>query len=159
MIPFAPIRVPVLSPHLPEKDPDRHLASRPWIQFFLALRDAIEPEETVALAGQAADVAATTLVVAPPSPPQTLYRVAWYVRVTTAASVSSSVQVTVGWTDGGVVQSTSGAALTGNTTTTQESGSVLVSADAETDVTYAVAYTSVGTDMAYALSVVVEAIP
>ena len=134
------------------------LARLGWRCVILGRRESTL-KETVALAGQAADVAATTLVVAPPSPPQTLYRVAWYVRVTTAASVSSSVQVTVGWTDGGVVQSTSGAALTGNTTTTQESGSVLVSADAETDVTYAVAYTSVGTDMAYALSVVVEAIP
>ncbi len=156
MMPLAPIRVPMLNPHLPQGEINRDLVSRPWVQFFLALREAVAPEASISLTAQAAAIAPVVFVGVPVS---SLYRISAYVRVTTPASVSSSVQVTVGWTDGGVAQSTSTAALTGNLTTTQASLSLLVNADAGSSLTYSVAYSSVGTAMVYALSVVAEAVP
>lgn len=91
-----------------------------------------------------------------------LYRISYYIRVTRPGSVSSSVQVTLGWTDGAVAQTFVGALKNGNTTTTYESSGVpLVRADAETELTYAVAYANGGgaTSMQFVLDVVVEAIP
>lgn len=85
-----------------------------------------------------------------------LYRISYRMRVTLAASVSSSLTMTLGWREGGVTQSQAGAALTGNTTTTQQNGTLFVRADSGTTITAAVAYTSVGTAMQYATDVAVE---
>lgn len=89
-----------------------------------------------------------------------LYRISWYLRITRAATTSSSATVTIGWTDAGQACTSAGAAVVGNTVTTVQSGSIVVSADSLTDLTYAVAYASVGaTSMQYKLRVSVEAIP
>ena len=89
------------------------------------------------------------------------YRVSWYLRVTTAASSSSSVAVTVSWTDGGVACSFTGASVTGNTTaTTQPDTSLFLQVDEGTAITYTTAYSSTGaTSMAYQLSIMVEVLP
>jgi hypothetical protein len=88
------------------------------------------------------------------------YRVSYAVRVTRAASTSSDLLVTFGWTDGGVAMSqgtTSG--LSGNTTAVQAHGTVLVHVDAKTTITYATTYTSVGaTAMQYQLLILLEAL-
>lgn len=87
-----------------------------------------------------------------------LYRVTYYARVTTAATVSSSLTVTIAFTDHGTAQSTSGAAITGNTTTTKQSGSFLLYSDAASPITVATTYASVGaTAMVYQLYVTLEA--
>lgn len=97
---------------------------------------------------------ATVLAVLPETG---LYRVTWYARVSRAATSSSSLQLTVGWTDGGVACTQAGAALTGNTTATCESVSLVVAADVATNLTLAVAYTSSGaTSMQYNYVVLVE---
>ena len=88
-----------------------------------------------------------------------VYRVSWVVRVTQAATTSSSLAVTVANTDGGVNVQQVGPALGGNTITSVQSGSFLVRADAATAISYAVAYTSVGaTPMLYTISVVIETV-
>lgn len=94
----------------------------------------------VSLAAQNASISATPLVSA--VLPAGLYRVSWYARITTVAGVSSSLAVTIGWTEGAVSLALSGAALTGNTTTTVQSGMVLLNIDNNTPITYATTYAS-----------------
>jgi hypothetical protein len=86
-----------------------------------------------------------------------LYRATWYARITRPGSVSSSLTVALAWTDGGVACSTAGAALTGNTTATTQSGTATFRIDASTAVTYATTYASSGgTSMQHSLDLVLE---
>lgn len=71
-----------------------------------------------------------------------IYRIAYYVRKTVADGVSSSLTVTLGWTDHGVPLTEAGAALAADLVTAQQSGSKLVYADGNSDLTFAVAYAS-----------------
>lgn len=87
------------------------------------------------------------------------YRLTYYARIITPASVSSSLTVTIGWTDGGIAQSFSFPAITGNTTTTTDSQTRVVRADQATSLTYAIGYASVGgTAMQYDLVIGREAL-
>lgn len=133
-----------------------------WQRFFQDLVNTVGAVPLVALsvslATQAAAILATVLVGNALS--DTRYRISYYVRVSRAATVSSSVTVTLRWTDGGVAQSLVGTALVGNTTTTLESKTELIHLDVNTTVTYEVAYASVGaTTMQYTLEVAVEPVP
>jgi hypothetical protein len=103
--------------------------------------------------GLAASIAATTIYT--PSQPAT-FRVSWAVQVTQAATVSSSIAVTITWTNA-VGQTKAFTANTGNLTTTNDSGSWVIRPDAGLPIKYATTYASVGgTSMAYTLDVVVE---
>jgi len=73
-----------------------------------------------------------------------VYRVSWTLRITQAASVSASVTVTIGYSDDGIPITVAGPAVTGNTTTTVQSGAVTLRSDGAAPVTAQVAYTSVG---------------
>jgi hypothetical protein len=85
-----------------------------------------------------------------------LYRLSMAARVTTAATTSSSLIVTFGWTQA-VACTTSSVAMTGNTTATTSTLSVLVRVDQNSAITYATTYVSVGaTPMAYRLDVTCE---
>lgn len=163
MIPLVPTRIPMLNTHAPKDDPSRDLVQRVWIQFFVALQAAGVAASisvgSVGLVDQVASVAAVALPTAPEFLPAGRYRVSTFVRVTTAASVSSSIQVIVGWVENGLTQAVAGTALTGNTTSTHESTSMLVVVDEGSQLAYATTYASVGTPMAYALDMVVEALP
>jgi len=126
-----------------------------WLRsLVLAVNSSSQALGQAALSGATAATAPTAIQT--PTLNAGLYRVSWYARITTPASVSSSLTVTIHWTDGGIVCSVSGAAMTGNTTSTVQSGSVLVQVDPNTTINYETAYTSVGTPMAYALDVVAE---
>lgn len=132
-----------------------------WYQWFLALvariQRAAQLLQTVALTGQSAAIGTTATDIGAIS--SGLYRVSWYARITQAATVNSSLTVTIGWTESATSQSSSGAALVGNTTVTGQSGSVLIQSDSVAPITYATAYVSVGaTPMKYRLSVTVEAL-
>jgi len=86
-----------------------------------------------------------------------LYRLSYYARITQAAGVSSSLTITLSFTDGGIPQSFTFAAMTGNTTTTIQSETKVIEADANTPIRYAVAYASAGAPvMKYRLSVSLE---
>jgi hypothetical protein len=86
-----------------------------------------------------------------------LYRVSFWIHKTVADGVSSSLTVTLGWTSNGVPLTQTFAALALDSTTAQQSGSVVVQADAFSDVTIAIAYAS-GTPghMTYEAYAVVE---
>lgn len=112
--------------------------------------------QIVQYSAQAAAIVTAALVASTSSP---LYRVSYDVRISQAAGVSSSVTVTIGFTQGGVAQTYVGAALTGNTTTSKQTDSFLIRPDAGTVITIAVAYASVGAPVAnYEADFVAEAI-
>jgi hypothetical protein len=124
------------------------LALTTWIQACARVL------KVVTLTNQVASIGSTPFEIATLS--AGLYRLTYYARITTAASVSSSLTVSFGWTETTVTLAGSGSAITGNTTTTIASGSLVVRADASTTLTYSTTYASVGTAMAYRLDVIVE---
>ena len=130
-------------------------AMRYWL---LSLADRLNrtPEvvQTVTLTTQTASLGATTISVL--SLPEGVYRLSAAARITTAASSSSSLTLTFGWTQG-VACTASSAAITGNTTATTGSFVVMARADEATALTYATTYASSGgTAMVYRIDVVVE---
>ena len=130
-------------------------AMRYWL---LSLADRINrtPEvlQTVTVTGQSASIATTTISVL--SLPQGVYRLSAAARVTTAATTSSSLLVTFGWTQA-VACTAASAAVTGNTTATTVSFAVIVRADEASNLQYATTYASSGgTAMVYRLDVAVE---
>lgn len=130
--------------------------SDPWARWFGQLQETLKSYPTkrrvVSLSAQTKEITATDL--GPGGLAAGLYRVEYYARITTAAGVSSSLTVTFAWTDGGVAQSWSGAAMTGNTTATNQSGALLIRIDKATAVNYSATYASAGgggADMQYSL--------
>jgi hypothetical protein len=134
-------------PPLRDRIADRTLRmSRTWAQWFTRLIPTLDsiPNRlnTVSLTEQGAAISATDFsnyVLLPG-----LYFLSYYARITTVGGVSSSLTVTLGWTDGGVAQSYSGSAMTANKTFTNQSGSVMVHVDSGSSVTYSTAYASAG---------------
>lgn len=117
-----------------------------------AIRQNTSP---VSLTGQSASIAVTSIPTS--SLASGLYRATYYVRVTTAAAVSSSIAVSFHWTDSSVSCSVTSTALTGNTTSTVGTGSALINIDAATPVSYSTSYASVGAPaMQYALYLTLE---
>lgn len=138
-------------------DPTLNRTLANWLRGLAArMNDTPNATRRVSLTDQEAAVALSSLV---PAPSAGVYRVSWYLRITRAATVSSSVAVTIRSTDGGVVCSQGGAAVVGNTTATVQSGVVLVRADASAPISFETAYGSVGaTAMQYRLDLVVESL-
>lgn len=116
----------------------------PWLQWWSRVPDTLEsiPNiiNTVSLTAQNASLSATDFsgIVLP----EGLYRASYYARITTADGVSSSLTVVLAWTDGGVAMTLTGAAITGNTTASYQTSSIILHADADTDITYATTYAS-----------------
>jgi len=131
-------------------------------QWLQRLVDAVNRAPLSVGSTSIENASATTSTTAIPTPTLVdgLYRVSYSLRITQAATVSSSATPTIGWTSGGVSCSQSGAALTGNTTATQQNAAFVINVDASTTITYAVAYASVGaTAMTYSFDVIAEALP
>lgn len=129
-----------------------------WILLTLLERvQAQSPVSTsVNLTAQNASIATTSLVA---SANAGVYRVSYYLRVTTAAGVSSSIQVIFTSTDGTVTITQSNAAATGNTTATVQSGSFILRADAASPISYETIYGSVpAAAMEYSLDIYLEAL-
>lgn len=136
--------------------------TRDIVNFLNALRGVLatvaQVIRSVAVRDQDASIPTTDLSAG--VLPSGLARVTYALQITQAATVSSSAQVTLGWTTSTVSASQTFAAVTGNTTATQQSGTITVLSDAGTPITYAVAYVSVGaTPMVYSFDVRVEALP
>ena len=113
--------------------------------------------DTVQASTQAASISATNFAILSVSPG--VYRLSMGARISQAATTSSSLIVTFGWVSGGVACTTSSTAMTGNTTATVGSLTVLVRVDEATAITYATTHVSVGgTTMQYSLDVSCEQI-
>ena len=89
--------------------------------------------------------------------PAGIYRVSYYARITTPATVSSSLIVTISHTDRTIALTQSASAITGNTITTTQFGTLVLRVDRNSPVSYSTTYASVGaTPMAYALDLAIE---
>ena len=127
--------------------------------WLLSLADRINatPEilASVKASTQAASISATSFSILSVSPG--LYRLSMSARISRAATTSSSLIVTFGWTSGGVSCTTASPAMTGNTTATVGSLTVLARVDEATAITYATTRaTAGGTTMQYDLDVSCE---
>jgi hypothetical protein len=130
-----------------------------WLQQSLVTRVQASSQwlQTVTKTTQSASIGSTSIPIGDLT--AGVYRVSYYARITQAATTSSSLTVTIGWTETAVVLSVSGAAMTGNTTTTVQSGTVFLRSDKNASLTYATTYASVGaTPMQYRLDVTAERI-
>lgn len=128
-----------------------------WVQWFL--RSLIARVQTspqiltvVQLESQNASIGTTSI------PTESLaageYFVSYYLRVTTVASVNSSIAVTFGWTEDTTSQTFPGAAVTGNLTTSKQSGVFMVDIDQASPITYATTYAStLAGEMKYKLKI------
>ena len=133
-----------------------------WLTWFRALVLAVDATAQAlgSVSTTAGSAAVPTTAINLPNLNTGLYRVTWYLRIAQAAGTSSSAQLTLSWTDGGVAQSQTEPAVTGNTTATFQTGTTTIHLDTGTTLKYAVAYASVGVPaMQYNLSIVVEALP
>jgi hypothetical protein len=132
--------------------------SRYFRQWLLAITTQIQSfvptHASLSLTTQAASLVTRTAYATTAAG---LYRVSYYVRITRAATTSSSLTVTLGWLESAVALTQAFAAITGNTIGTVQSGSILVRADTLSALTVATAYASVGgTTMQYRIDVTVE---
>ena len=130
-------------------------AMRYWL---LALADRVNTTPllaaTVTASTQAASIGTTNFAILDVQPG--VYRLSMAARISRAATTSSSLTVTFGWT-ATVACTTSSAAITGNTTATTGSLTYLVRVDEATAITYATTYVSVGAvTMQYQLDVLCE---
>jgi hypothetical protein len=133
--------------------------TRAWFEWLLSVATLLRNvPESVAVMRRSllqASVAATDLDIG--SNLAGLYRVTWHARITRAATTSSSLTVILRWTHGGIAQSKTFAAITGNTTSTTDTGTALISVDVGTPIRYETTYASVGaTPMQHSLDIVVE---
>ena len=139
---------------------ERRRPSKTFIEWITSA--LVTPVETaaqrlaaVSVSGQSASIGTTAIPTAALT--AGLYLVSYYARITQAGTVSSSLTVTLHWTESTLALTVTGAAMTGNTTTTVQSGTHLVRIDASSPVSYSTTYASVGaTAMQYRLDVVLE---
>jgi hypothetical protein len=86
-----------------------------------------------------------------------LWRISYYVRITTPGTISSSLEVTFLWDDEGVTVPLTGAAIVGNTITTVQFGTLPIDVDADTPISVSTTYASAGaTPMQYKLTITAE---
>ena len=157
-----PHRDPMVIVPAKEGDENAWRIATTWLTYLTNLRSAIDQTPRKAggllLTGQVASLGATDI--SGGAAAAGLYRLDYYARVTTAAGTSSSLTITIDWTDTGVAQSQSFAAMTANTVTTQQSDSKLFYADKNAAIRISAAYASVGAPvMSYSLRAVLERMP
>tara|TARA_R110000787_G_C13372768_1_gene440989 strand:+ start:159 stop:644 length:486 start_codon:yes stop_codon:yes gene_type:complete len=130
-------------------------AMRYWL---LALADRLNTTPnriaSATVETQAAAISTTSFAIGSVLPG--LYRLSMAARITRAASSSSSLIVTFGWTQA-VACTLASVAMTGNATSTVGTASFLVRVDQDSAITYATTYASSGgVTMQYRLDTVCE---
>ena len=146
---------------IPQYDPLVDASGRIGERWYRWLSEVISrilqaPTMVVSVHRVALTSSISTTTVFTPSQPG-VYRVSWSLQVTTAATTSSSIAVTLGWKANSVAQTEAFAALTTNTTGTHGSGQVVIYPTTAQPITYLTTYASTGaTPMAYEVDVVVE---
>lgn len=127
-------------------------------QWLLSLTTLIQSSArvlaTIRLTLQSASIGSTVITL--PTLAAGTYRLTYYARITTAASVSSSLTVGFGWTESTAAQAVTATPITGNTVTTVDSGSFTMDVDQATSLTYSTTWAPVGTPGAYRLTVIAE---
>lgn len=148
-----------------QDDPLENRVTNTWIEYFNNQTQTIDLTQTrvnsIQSTAQAVSIGATDMSGGTIS--AGLYVLMYYAAITQAASVSSSLTVTLDWKDAGVVKTYTGAAITGNTNSTYQSGAPgfgtaagpgMIYIDGGSPVRYATTYGSVGgTPMQYKIYV------
>jgi len=145
-----PLSDPIARPRRPEfgdrTDPLEGTVTRTWVAYLSQLNTSVDVSTSrvnaVSVTTQAASISPTDFSGGALS--EGLYRISYYARITRAAGTSSSLTVTLAWTESSIALSVAGAAMTGNAVTTVQSGSALILTDASSPITYATTYVSVG---------------
>jgi len=144
----------------PITNPKTGSATADWTRWLLALFGTVSAQPTVlgtrvSLTKQNASIGVTPF----PTPALAggLVRVSWYLRITTVDPVSSSVNVTIGYTESHLALSVSSTPVVGNSLTSVQTGTTILMTDQGTAVTYSTTYASntPGT-MQYRFAAVVE---
>lgn len=156
--PAPPSQTVIAEPSQDRTKPGLYI-SAPWYRYLIGLQASGESSATVKATisetGQTAAITTTAVIAALQT--AGLYRLQWDVQVTTAAVTSSSVQLTLSWTSGGVAMTKVGTAVVGNTTTSYDSNSVLIKADGLSDINYATTYASnAANTMGYSVFIICE---
>lgn len=133
---------------------------KPWFLWFnnvfAVLGVSVLVGASSALSGQHASVVASPFETSRPLV-DGFYRVTYALRISQAASLTSSATVTIGWTTGGIACSQAFPAVTGNATNDVQGNVVPMRVDANTSVTCSVAYASTGgTPMKFDFDAVLE---
>lgn len=167
-MPFANLAPPPAQDSLIELDEspgrkDPFYAAKTWLIWFqqiliTRLQNAVIVTQHVyvpnaVLTGTAAIPTASLLTTTTSG----FYRVSYAFHVTQPATTSSSLQLTIGWVQSGTAMTKVFAADTSNLPTTFQGADFAVRADVLTDITYSMAYASVGaTPMKFELDVSAE---
>lgn len=136
----APIRDPIA---VEDKD-GRLLLPRVWIDWFASLGLQIDRQTTTLNVVELFNLSGNI----PPTPipldslSEGLFRITYYTRINLAAAVSSSLQITLGWTDNAVTCFIAADPLTTNTVGTVQSNTIMVRNDQASPITYSVTYAS-----------------
>ena len=140
------------------KDLQAYLITEPWAtylsQFTTSFGSIAQRVASATLLNQSASIALTTL---PTQGSTGVYRF-WYEADIISPGATSSLIVTVTFTQRGITKSFSGAAMTGNLTTTIQSNTWILPVDANTPVQYSTTYASTGAPMTYGLTLGLEAV-
>lgn len=160
---YVPTNTPIVEQEAIRKDPAEVRMPPVWEAFFRLLQAMVQlmPRQLYAndVEGQAAAIGATAI----PFPVDTssLYRITARLRVATPADSSSTVTVTIRWTEkAGATAAQVSKTLATNVLGDQVTLTELLEPDLTQPLTFEVAYASVGAqDLVYDLDVLLEDLP
>lgn len=152
------LRAQIKSPGAP-KDLLAYLITSPWADSLSQLTTSLGTvPQRVASASPTAQTASIGLTTLPTSGSSGVFVFTYHADITVPASVSSSLIVTLTYTQNGVAKSKAWPAITGNTNSTVDSQTWMPVVDANTPISYSTTYASVGTAMQYGLVVILQSV-
>jgi len=152
----APVRDAVSEPN---PDTKKQMLTRPWVDWFAALGMRIDEQtrklDVIEMYNLSGGFGVTPIPLSVAD--QGIFRITYYTRIMQQAATSSSVQVTIGWTDGAITCFQAFPPMTGNTQGTTQSNTIMVRNDQASPLTYQVTYASnAAGQMRYSLVIMVE---
>lgn len=164
-VPPVPMNSPVLQhgeSDPKQKEPFRAKLHRDMVRFLNELRALVGFTSVVvgSVDIEGGSAAVPTTDIPTPTLAAGTYRASYALNIDRAATTSSAVGVTFGWTQNGVTAAQVFTLVTGNTLASATSDQIEMTIDAGTPVTYAVSYSSVGaTSLTYNLAIQLEGWP
>lgn len=146
-------RWPIETPYFDGKS--IHPKWQRWLSSLVVAVNAC-PSIIGSVGVSSATAAVVTTAIPAPAISAGLYRLTYATRKTVVGA-TSIVTVTLGWTDAGVACTKTFAAFTTNAVNVTDSGTWMINADANTTITYAIAYGSTGTALTYDFELTLEA--
>lgn len=129
--------------HTPLQEGAPFLIKDQWRKFFAALGSAVDNSSVSVVTVPVVITGAVGVTPFPVASVRTgMYRVSVYTRITTPASVTSSLIPTIGWTNDGVNCSKALSDNAGNTTDSTTADTLPIQVDGGTAITYGFAYAS-----------------